>query len=134
MNAFRITPMARIGWRDALLALALFGALFRAFMPVGFMPEVKNGALTMVICTAAGAVRLDGADSHDGKTDAAVMAAQMPCAFAAVAAMAPPPEAPILSIAQAIALNVAELDSRPVLPREAAFRPQAQRAPPSLQA
>lgn len=131
MNALRVTSRTGIGLRDAFLALALFGALVRAFIPAGFMPHVADGAVTMVICTIDGASTVGG-DPLDGAGGGdAMMAAQMPCAFSMLATMAPPPDAPVLSMAVAIERRLVDLD----ISGEAAapgYRPQAQRAPPSL--
>jgi 3-(3-hydroxy-phenyl)propionate hydroxylase len=59
---------------------------------------------------------------------------QMPCVFAALAAMAPPPEAPVVSLALAIERRLVTLDETPAALAAPPFRPQAQRAPPILQA
>lgn len=41
------------GWRDWLGALALFGLLVRAAVPVGFMPSPLYGELQLVLCSVA---------------------------------------------------------------------------------
>ncbi len=134
MNVFRVTSHATIGWRDALLALALFGAFVRAFIPAGFMPHVEDGRLSMVICTVDGAATVAGEKLDGEGLSAAMSAAQMPCAFAALAPLAPPPEAPVVSLAIAIQRHLVAIDSGDAVVAMPDFRPQAQRAPPSLHA
>lgn len=134
MNAFRIATTARFGWRDALLGAALFAALLRALIPAGFMPHVENGDVTMVICTIDGARTLSGAPLEKTSQGDAMAAAQMPCAFAALAALATPPDAPVLSLAMAVERRLVTLDETAALSPEPPYRPQAQRAPPHLHA
>ena len=134
MNGLRLSTSHRFGWRDALLGAALFAALLRALIPAGFMPQVDNGRIAMVICTADGARTLYGEPLQKSAAGVAMTAAQMPCAFAAMAAMAPPPEAPVVSLSMAIERRLVTLDETTPEAADAPFRPQAPRAPPSLHA
>lgn len=132
MNALRVTSSTGIGLRDAFLACALFAALIRAFIPAGFMPHVSDEGVSMVICTIDGARIVDGEAQPGAGGSEAMAAAQMPCAFAALATLAPPPQAPIASLAVAIARNIVDLDVSAAGSAAPDYRPQAQRAPPSF--
>jgi len=134
VNAFRINPAARLIRHDLLLGVMLFAALLRAFIPAGFMPHAENGKVTMVICTIDGARTVTGQPLERTSGGDAMASVQMPCAFAALAAMAPPPEAPVVSLAMAIERRLVTLDETRVTVTAPPFRPQAQRAPPSLHA
>jgi hypothetical protein len=134
MNWLRLSTSQGFGWRDALLGAALFAAILRALIPAGFMPHAENGEITMVICTVDGARTIAGEPLGKSAGGDAMAAMQMPCAFAALAAMAPPPEAPVVSLALAIERRLVKLDERPAAVAAPPFRPQAPRAPPHLQA
>ena len=131
---FRSSCESRRAWHDALLGMVLFAALLRAFIPAGFMPHRENGQVTMVICTIDGARTVSGAPLEKTSGGEAMAAMQMPCAYAAMTALATPPEAPVLSLAMAIERRLVTLDETPVAAAEPPFRPQAQRAPPRLHA
>lgn len=131
MNAFRPASGSQLGWRDLLLGAALFAALLRALIPVGFMPHAAKGSITMVICTIDGARTVSGQPLESSGAGDAMTSAQMPCAFAALAAMAPPPDAPVLSLAIAIERHLVTLDETAAMERDPPHRPQAQRAPPA---
>lgn len=129
-----VTPhLDRLGWRDAVLALALFAAIVRAFVPQGFMlGSGADGAPEIVLCTADGATSLGGGAPH-GESD--VLAGMHgPCAFAGLAAMAPPPDLIIVSVAQAIELRLVTPDESPRELAALSHRLQAPRAPPLLHA
>ena len=134
MELFRIVRTERLGWRDALLGLALFAAIVRSLIPQGFMPSMRDGQFAMVICTADGAKTLDGAGRPASGVDGVMASAHGPCAFAAVATLAPPPSAPIIvSLPVAVRSGLVARDATPLQQTDPPFRPQAQRAPPSLQ-
>lgn len=133
MERLRISWTGELGWRDALLGLALFAAIVRSLIPQGFMPGVQDGQFAMVICTVDGAKTLDGADRPASGIDGVMAAAHAPCAFAAVAVLAPPPSAPIVSLPLAVQSGHIVRDESPGGPADAPFRPQAPRAPPLLQ-
>lgn len=114
--------------------MALFAALLRALIPAGLMPHSQDGEITMVICTIDGARTVIGTPLDRSAGGDAMAAVQMPCAFAALSAMAPPPEAPVLSLAVAIERGLITLDTADPAVATPPFRPQAPRAPPYLQA
>lgn len=121
-------------WRDALLALALFAAVVRALVPQGFMLSVQDGTVAITICTADGARTVNGTARHDGGAGDAMAGMSAPCAFAGLAAALPPPDAPVVSIAQAIELRLVDIDETPLTAEDRPYRPQAPRAPPELHA
>lgn len=114
--------------------MVLFAALIRAFIPAGLMPHSQDGQITMVICTIDGARTVIGTPLDRSAGSDAMSAVQMPCAFAALAAMAPPPEAAVLSLAIAIERRLITLDTADPAVATPPFRLQAPRAPPYLQA
>lgn len=134
MQSLRIDPKGALSWRDALLALALFAAIVRSLIPAGFMPTERDGALTLVVCTMDGARTLTGETRTESGVDDVFAAAHAPCAFASLATLAPPPEAPVLSLPLALERRLVRLDETPTLVATPPYRPQAQRAPPRLQA
>jgi hypothetical protein len=120
--------------RDLMIALALFAAVVRALVPQGFMLSVADGQPSVVICTADGSRTLTG-EATDRHKDGDVLAGMNgPCAFAGLAAMAPPPSAPILSLDHAIALSRVVVDESRPPAGAVSHRPQAPRGPPTLQA
>ncbi len=134
MQMLRIVPDGALSWRDAFLALALVAALIRSLVPAGFMPASdETGAVRMVICTVGGAKTLDGAARAPTDADGAMASSQSPCAFAALALLAPPPSALILSLAVSIEAGATPLDETRLVAAASNYRPQAQRAPPVLQ-
>ena len=134
MQSLRVDPKGALSWRDAFLALALFAAIVRSLIPVGFMPTERDGQLTLVVCTMDGARTLSGETRSESGVDNVFAAAHAPCAFAALATLAPPPEAPILSLPMALERRLVRLDETTDAIVTPPYRPQAQRAPPSLQA
>lgn len=134
MGSWRINVDDGLKWRDALLALALFAAIVRSLIPAGFMPAVEDGQFSMVICTADGSKTLDGEVREPTGADGAMASTHAPCAFSGLATMAPPPSAPIVSLAVAIESGLVPSDSTPAKLTAPEHRPQAQRAPPLLQA
>lgn len=132
MERLRIVRAERFGWRDALLGLALFAAIVRSLIPQGFMPGVQDGQFAMVICTVDGAKTLDGADRPASGIDGVMAAAHAPCAFSAVAVLAPPPSAPTVSLPLAVQSGLVVRDETSGRPADPPFRPQAPRAPPLL--
>ena len=134
MNGWRISAGDGLRWRDALLGLALFAAIVRSLIPAGFMPAVHDGQFSMVICTADGARTLDGEVRQPTGADGAMAASHAPCAFAGLASLAPPPVAPIVSLALAIETGAVAIDETPDALPPPDYRPQSPRAPPSLHA
>jgi hypothetical protein len=126
----------RVGWqwRDALLALALFAAVVRAMVPQGFMLTTQDGTVAISICTVDGARTLNGTTRNDGGASDAMAGMQAPCAFAGLTAAMPPPDAPIVSIAEAVELRLVDIDETPLTVEDRQHRPQAPRAPPQLHA
>lgn len=133
MKALRITADGSLRWSDMLLALALFAAIVRSLIPVGFMPDVQDGQVTMVICTVDGARKLDGSDRAPTEADGAMAATHAPCAFTGLATLAPPPSAPIVSLPVSIEAGLVARDETPADIAAPDHRPQAPRAPPSRQ-
>lgn len=134
MGRFRIRTGGRLGLRDALLALALFAAVVRALVPQGFMLAEHKGSVAVVICTADGSKTLAGVPRSGDQRGDGLASMNAPCAFAGLAMAAPPPAAPIVSLAQAIELRVAAVDAEPPAAVTAVHRPQSPRAPPRLHA
>jgi len=130
MGRFRIRQGDAFGWRDALLGLALFAAVIRSLIPQGFMPAVENGAFSIVLCTANGLEVHDADGSPRSPLQDAMAAVHAPCAFAALATLAPPPAAPAVSLAIAIARGVARIDETPSALAPARRDPHSPRGPP----
>jgi len=132
MRGLRISASGGLQWRDVLLALALFAAVVRALVPPGFMLAAHEGRVDIVICTVDGAKTVSGQTRESDGRGPALAGMSAPCAFAGLAAAAPPPEAVIVSVAQAIAVDRLPLSETPSLAPQAAYRSQAPRAPPVL--
>ena len=113
----------------ALLALAL---LMKAWVPMGYMPVVTNGALLVLPCSGAGVITMpvEGTAMAD-HTDAAQH--DTPCAFAGLSLLALTGAAPLLLAASIAFAFIAALHFQPLLPvrRTAYLRPPAQ-APPII--
>jgi len=97
--------------RAAAMTLAALALLVKAALPTGFMLEARGaGELTVVLCTVNGAVETaiddHAAVSHEdqGDTSDDGKAHDAPCAFAALAALAPPPHPAALAAPYAPAL------------------------------
>jgi len=113
--------------RRALLDIAFFAMLLQALLPAGWMPgPASDGAISFVICSVGGLHHLDGRDGHQDKgehqNDSCPFAAAPHAATpVAVARIAPPSHAvfgrPVFA-------------AIPSAPQNAAYLPQAQRAPP----
>jgi len=131
MGRFRIRQGDAFGWRDALLGLALFAAVIRSLIPQGFMPAVENGAFSIVLCTANGLEVHDADGSPRSPLQDAMAAVHAPCAFAALATLAPPPAAPAVSQPAAIRADLTTEAPEPADPVRQRFRQQAPRAPPA---
>jgi hypothetical protein len=90
------------------MTMIVAALLMRLLVPVGFMPEVSAGKITMVLCTGHGpavvAVAVPTADKQDGK--GAPTRSDMPCPFAAGSAHGLAAADPIL-LAIAIAFIMA---------------------------
>lgn len=130
--------LSRTHHRIAIL-IALLLVAMRLAVPVGFMPAVQDGRLTVVVCSgtdpaasieitipgaATGEQRSDG-DDHGKRFDAA------PCAFAGLALPMLGAVDPILLLAAllfALALPRA-LEARPLSSQRARLRPPL-RGPP----
>src|SRR3546814_864112 len=94
--------------RQLLLWLTVAAFAFRAFMPVGFMPDVKalqSGKLVLTLCTAGGGTAfttLDLSDDADNSTGQKLSSADS-CPFGLIAslAMISAPPMPVLPAVQA---------------------------------
>jgi hypothetical protein len=121
-----------LGWRDALLGLALVAALFRSLIPQGFMPAVSDGQVTMVICTANGAEIRDIDPTQRHPLSDVFAAAHAPCVFSALATMAPPPPEPMFIQQARVDVARREIDAVLDVPRLAVLGAHAPRGPPAL--
>jgi hypothetical protein len=77
--------------RQIALALLLPAMMFRAVIPVGFMPAVTSGHVSLVMCSAVDVTASStngGTDRHNPDN----ARGNSPCHFAASAALAPLPD------------------------------------------
>ncbi|MBL9009695.1 MAG: hypothetical protein JNL56_00815, partial [Alphaproteobacteria bacterium] len=111
--------------------LALFAAVIRSLIPQGFMPAVENGAFSIVLCTANGLEVHDADGSPRSPLQDAMAAVHAPCAFAALATLAPPPAAPVAGQPAEVRAAEASEAEAPADPVRQRFRQQAPRAPPA---
>ena len=120
-----------VGWgRDLMIALALFAAVLRGLVPQGFMLTASEGEPAIVICSMDGMRTLDGGALDTSKASDVLAGMNGHCAFAGLAAMAPPPDIAVVSMAQAIALELFSAEDGRTPVSSPTYRPQAPRAPP----
>ncbi|MCE9520973.1 MAG: hypothetical protein K8S25_00910 [Alphaproteobacteria bacterium] len=122
-------------WRRYAAIFALTALMLRAFVPVGWMPSAQafTGGAPIVVCTLTGEKHIvldaDGKPLPDGQQQESD-SDQAPCAFAAVASLAPP------AATIAIVPTLTEASSAVAFDRIVAARPAPKtawqsRAPPS---
>lgn len=131
MNWFRLRSEGGLRWADALLGIALFAAIVRSLIPQGFMPVMDGSEVSIALCTIEGLKPLEPGQAPDAGWDA-FGAAHHACTFSALAGLAPPPSAPIVSLPQAVEAGLLALDEELAGAFAHPFRPQSPRAPPAL--
>jgi hypothetical protein len=132
MGALRIN-MRMAGWRQfALLAVLLYATMLRALVPAGFMPSANADGIGLSVCSSDGPV-IPGEDSQTRETSRLWTKAHGPCAFSGTATDAPPPAAPIVSVALAVSEGRFEVDDTYRTAPPIFIGPQSPRAPPVSQ-
>lgn len=124
-------------WRHVLLTLAVLALFVRIVVPAGFMPDrAQPGApVSLVLCTGYGEVTVQVPGQVPGeKAPPARGGHDAPCAFAGLAAAAPPPALLDAGAAQVFAHAVpAPVPAPPVSPgRGLSGPPLPARGPPAL--
>jgi hypothetical protein len=120
-----------MAWRRYAAIFALTAILVRAFVPLGWMPSIAQGAaFEVVVCTLSGqkhvAFDANGDPLSDQQKDTGDSA---PCAFATAANLAPPASAaPIVFVLSETYLSAAITDI--ASPRQASRTAWQSRAPP----
>lgn len=115
--------------RSLALSLALCAMLLRGLLPAGWMPNLSADAASspFIICSVDGA--------HGGgkaPSDSTGERTHAPCAFAAVAHLAPPAFAPARLAAPACLGRIDVARGEPRSDISVSYRPQIARGPPVL--
>jgi hypothetical protein len=123
--------------RSLLCGLLLQAILFRALIPVGFMPAPgADGGLSVIFCAAVGGAHGPAHahhHGHDGATEEGHGSghAQYSCPFAASAGLAPLPDFSVPAPAQAdLFAPAGVIGTRQFVPT--ILRAQSPRAPPGV--
>jgi hypothetical protein len=113
--------------RSLALSLALCAMLLRALLPAGWMPNPAAEGSPFVVCSVDGA-HVPGKPAGDPAQERG----HAPCAFAAVAHLAPPASGPVAVAAPSYIgiFTVARADASAGV--SFVHRPQSARAPPSV--
>jgi hypothetical protein len=110
-----MTPLRHYlrGHRHIALAIIALALLMRMLVPVGFMPQVSAGTMTIALCTGHGPATVEMAVAGSGHHDQGKNAKpDMPCPFGSTSSVGLTGADPIL-LAIAIAFVMA-LSLRPV--------------------
>lgn len=129
-----VTTRANTFWnmaREVACMVLLAAFLFRALVPVGFMPEIgKSGAMQLVVCSGVThkTVTVDPAGSVPAPQKAV---SEMPCGFAVGTAGVEPAQLATVSAPLSVFLATQPAAPQPSAPQWQALS-HASRAPPAV--